>query len=77
LTRALLTLLRGKPNTETLKLSLKSISGMSSDYEKARVLLQVAAVGKEDKNVRDALVEAARNIRSDYERGRVLSATFK
>jgi len=85
--RVLLALLSGKPNTgrqntgkptaETLKLALKSTSGIGSDYEKARVLLQVAAIGKDDQVIREALVEAARNIRSDYERGRVLSAAFK
>jgi hypothetical protein len=85
--RVLLVLLSGKPNTgnpntgkptaETLKLALKSTSGIGSDYEKARVLLQVAAIGKDDQVIREALVEAARNIHSDYERGRVLSAAFK
>src|SRR5215468_5958957 len=75
--RALLTLLGGKPNNETLNLTLKSVTGISSDYEKARVLMRVAALGKDDESVRKALVEAARNINSDYERGRVLSAAFK
>jgi hypothetical protein len=75
--RVLLAMLRGKSNAETLKLTLKSALGIGSDYEKARVLLQVAAIGKDDKTVREALVEAARNIHSDYERGRVLSAAFK
>ena len=70
-------LLNGKPKESTLKLTLKSVTGISSDYEKARVLLQVAALGKDDEEVRKAIVEAARNISSEYERGRVLSATFK
>src|SRR5262249_16087629 len=75
--RDLLTLLRGKPNNDTLNLTLKSVSSISSDYEKARVLMQVAALGKDDESVRKALVEAARNINSEYERGRMLSAAFK
>ena len=75
--RVLLTLLGAKPNNETLNLTLKSAAGISSDYEKARVLMQVAALGKDDESVRKALVEAARNINSEYERGRVLSAAFK
>jgi hypothetical protein len=75
--RVLLSLLRDRPSQATLKLTLRSVVHLSSDYEKARVLLQVAAISKDDEEVRKALVEAARNINSEYERGRVLSATFK
>lgn len=75
--RVLLASLRAKPKEDALPLILKSASGISSDYEKARVLLQVAAIGKDDKVIREALVEAAKGIRSEYERGRVLSATFR
>jgi len=41
------------------------------------VLLQVAALGKDDEEIRLALVEASKSISSDYERGRVLSAAFR
>ena len=75
--RVLLSLLSAKLSGEALKLTLASATRISSDYEKARVLIQVAALTKDDENLRRALVEAAKTISSDYERGRVLSATFK
>jgi hypothetical protein len=37
----------------------------------------VAHSGSNDEAVRNALVDAARTIGSEYERGRVLSAVFK
>jgi Spy/CpxP family protein refolding chaperone len=75
--RVLLALLRGKPHSEALKLTLKSAATIHSDYEKARVLTQVAALAQDDESVRKELVEVAKSINSDYERGRVLAAAFK
>src|SRR5262249_28231575 len=63
--RVLLSLLQGRTNEAVLMLTLKSVAHLSSDYEKARVLLQVAAIRKDDEEVGKALVEAARNIRSE------------
>jgi hypothetical protein len=70
-------LLSKGPGRDTLLFTLKSASTISSDYEKAQLLLKVAQSGSSDDAVRNALVEAAKTIGSEYERGRVLSAVFK
>lgn len=75
--RVLSALLKKEPGKETLLFTLKSASTISSDYEKAQLLLRVAHSGSNDDAVRTALIEAARTIGSEYERGRVLSAVFK
>lgn len=75
--RVLSALLKKEPGKETLLFALKSASTISSDYEKAQFLLRVAHSGSNDEAVRTALIEAARTIGSEYERGRVLSAVFK
>lgn len=75
--RALSALLSKGPGKDTLLFTLKSASAISSDYEKAQLLVKVAKSGSSDEAVRNALVEAAKTIGSEYERGRVLSAVFK
>ncbi|MFY9573524.1 MAG: hypothetical protein WAV20_19170 [Blastocatellia bacterium] len=75
--RVLSSLLRKEPGKATLLFTLKSASTISSDYEKAQLLIKVARASASDETVRNALVEAARTINSEYERGRVLSAVFK
>jgi hypothetical protein len=40
-------------------------------------LIRVAEASSGDEAVRAALIDTARTIRSDYERGRVLNAVFK
>ena len=69
---------KNRLDKESLALTLKSAATMSSDYEKAKVLLMVAAASEpNDANLRNALIEAAKTINSEYERGRVLAAVFK
>jgi len=75
--RALSALLSKAPARDTLLFTLKSASAISSDYEKAQLLMKVAKSSSSDEAVRNALVEAAKTINSEYERGRVLSAVFK
>lgn len=75
--RVLSALLKKEPGKDTLLFTLKSASTISSDYEKAQLLLKVAHSTSNDDAVRNALIEAARTIGSEYERGRVLSAVFK
>ena len=75
--RVLSALLKKEPGKETLLFTLKSASTISSDYEKAQLLLKIARSNGNDDAVRNALVEAARTIGSEYERGRVLSAVFR
>ena len=75
--RVLSTLLKKEPGKDTLLFTLRSASTISSDYEKAQLLLKVAHSTSNDDAVRSALIEAARTITSEYERGRVLSAVFK
>ncbi|HWO02223.1 MAG TPA: hypothetical protein VNS63_23460 [Blastocatellia bacterium] len=75
--RVLSALLKKEQGKDTLLFTVKSASSISSDCEKAQLLLKVAQSGSTDDAVRNALVEAARTISSEYERGRVLSAVFK
>lgn len=75
--RVLSALLKKDPGKETLLFALKSASSITSDYEKAQLLLKIARSPSTDETVRHALVESARTIASEYERGRVLSAVFK
>jgi len=75
--RVLSALLKKEPGKETLLFTLKSASTISSDYEKAQLLLKIARSNSDDDAVRNAIVEAARTIGSEYERGRVLSAVFR
>jgi len=47
----------GRPNNEALNLKLKSGPSLSSDHEKARAFMQVAAIVEDDGDLRKALVE--------------------
>src|SRR5713101_4871995 len=67
--RVLSALLKKEPGKETLLFTLKSASTISSDYEKAQLLLKVAHSSSNDEAVRSALIQAARTIGSEYERG--------
>ena len=51
-------------------------SGMSSDYEKAELLITIARRVGLDAPVQDAMAAAAVNMSSDYERGRVLKTAL-
>lgn len=75
--RVLSALLKKELGKETLLFTLKSALSISSDYEKAQLLVKVAQSGSSDEAVRNALIEAAKTISSEHERGRVLSALFK
>jgi len=68
---------RNDLSTETLLLALKSVGGMSSDYEKANVLIRASKTGATDASVRAAIIEAAHTLGSDHERGRVLTAVTR
>jgi hypothetical protein len=50
---------------------------ISSDYEKAEILLKVAAMGLNDEQARTVYLEGVNTIHSDYERGRTMSAMFQ
>ena len=67
---------KGDVSKEALLATLKASESMSDHY-RAEMLLRLAATHTGDESFRAALVEAARTIRSDHERGRVLSAIFK
>jgi hypothetical protein len=73
--RVLSAILATKPNHEALKLIVTSAASITSDYEKAQVLIAAAKIGDED--IRKMLMEIARGIQSDYERGNVLAAATK
>jgi hypothetical protein len=62
---------------EVLRLLLDSAAGISSDYEKATFLIQVSNVYTGDTRLKDAFLKAVETIRSDHERGRVLSTLLK
>jgi hypothetical protein len=62
---------------EALTQLLDSASAMSSDYEKATFLLEASNAYTGDARLRSAFLKAVETIKSDYERGRVLSALLK
>lgn len=64
--------------TEVVVQSLiESSARMSSDYEKATLLVEVSKSYSNDPRVRSVLLKVADTISSDYERGRVLSVLLK
>jgi hypothetical protein len=67
---------KGAGSSETLLTALKAAEKMSDHY-KADLLVKVAGTYGGDAAVRAALIEAARTIKSEHYRGRVLSAIFK
>jgi len=64
-------------NEEVLNRMLDSASGISSDYEKATFLLEVSNTYTGDVRLKGAFLKVVETIKSDYERGRVLSALLK
>ena len=54
-----------------------SISRFVSDYEKATFLVEISNVYTGDTRLRSAFLKAVETIKSDYERGRVLSTLLK
>jgi len=66
-----------KPNEEVLAGMLNSATRISSDYEKATFLLEASNAYAGDARLRDAFLKAVETIKSEYERGRVLSALMK
>lgn len=75
--QALSVLLKKGAGSNEILLSAIRATGKMSDHYKAQLLIGVASAHAGDGTVRAALIEAARTIRSDHERGRVLSAIFK
>jgi hypothetical protein len=69
---------QGNLNGEQLAKLLKQNSrAISSDYEKATLLIQVLKNNLTDRDVRAAFFETLGTLSSDYERGRVLSVLLK
>ena len=60
-----------------LEQMLDSLGSISSDYEKATFLLEASRVYTGDTNLRNAFLRATETIKSEYERGRVLSALLR
>ena len=60
-----------------LRLLLDSATEMSSDYEKATLLVEVSNAYTGDSRLKSAFLKAVETIKSDYERGRVLSVLLK
>jgi hypothetical protein len=56
---------------------LESAARISSDYEKATLLLEASGAYGGDARLRDRFLRTVETIKSDYERGRVLSAMLK
>lgn len=67
----------GKLNEEMLSGMIDSASRMSSDYEKASFLMEASNAYVGDRRFREPFLKAVETIKSDYERGRVLSALMK
>ena len=62
---------------EVLRLLLEAATEISSDYEKATLLIEVSNVYTGDTRLRSEFLKAVESIKSDYERGRVLSTLLK
>ena len=76
--RVLSALVKTKNLSESaLTQMLDSAAGISSDYEKATFLLEASNVYTGDSRLRNAFLKAVETIKSEYERGRVLSALLK
>jgi hypothetical protein len=56
---------------------INSAAAMESDYEKAQLLLEASRSYTGDARLRSTFLKAVETIKSDYERGRVLSALLK
>ncbi|MCA1557595.1 MAG: hypothetical protein LC731_03530, partial [Acidobacteria bacterium] len=65
---------RREPGPLVLSLMLESAARMSSDYEKATFLVEASGAYARDARLRNAYRQTADTIKSDYERGKVLSA---
>lgn len=66
-----------KLNEEVLSGMIASASRMTSDYEKASFLMEASNAYAGDRRFRDSFLKAVETIKSDHERGRVLSALMK
>jgi hypothetical protein len=66
-----------KLNEAVLSGMIDSASRMSSDYEKASFLMEASNAYAGDQRFREPFLKAVETIKSDYERGRVLSALMK
>jgi hypothetical protein len=76
--RVLSALLKTKNLSEgALTQLLDSAAGISSDYEKATLLLEASSAYTGDARLRNAFLKAVETIKSEYERGRVLSALLE
>lgn len=75
--RVLFSLLKNSPDREVLAGMLESARSISSDYEKARFLLEAMPLYLGDASLRARFLDAISSINSDYERGRVLTVVSK
>ncbi len=66
-----------KLTNEVLAGMLASATRISSDYEKATFLMEASNAYAGDARLHDAFLKAVETIKSEYERGRVLSALLK
>jgi bla regulator protein blaR1 len=69
---------QGNLDAETARLALRQAAReISSDYEKAEMLIRMAGTYLRDDRFRSVYLEGAGTIHSDYERGRALKAVLK
>jgi predicted hydrolase (HD superfamily) len=66
-----------KLDEEVLSGMINSASRMTSDYEKASFLMEASYAYAGDSRFRESFLKAVETIKSDHERGRVLSALMK
>ncbi|HKP13611.1 MAG TPA: hypothetical protein VJZ91_15935 [Blastocatellia bacterium] len=69
---------QGNLDAETARLALgQAAREISSDYEKAEILVKMAGSYLRDDRFREVYLEGVNTIHSDYERGRALKAVLK
>jgi Zn-dependent protease with chaperone function len=72
--RILSALTENAPSADTVTRVLRSVNGISSSFERASTLINVAEHNKLDPQLRDVYLEAANAISSGFERNRALAA---
>ncbi len=72
--RVLTAVAKARPTREVLKATFDAVGLMRSDYERAEVLMTFVDAPRSDAALRQAFVNAAQSIHSQYEQSRVLAA---
>ena len=68
---------RRRSDKPSLIRCLKAISRFQNEFDKASALIELVPQAAQDEELKDHLIQAAKTLRSDFERGRVRAALIK